>query len=287
MSAALGALPLPYPFELPFMQNALIAGLAVGVAAPLIGVFLVQRRMSLFGDGIGHLAFAGVGGGLLLGIWPVWAAMAVAGLGAIGIERLRARGRVSGDLALALFFYAGLAVGVVLIGKAGALNATVISYLFGSILTVTPDETAVVVALAVALTVIVAVLRRVLFAVVVDEEWARVAGLPVGSMSMLLAVLTAVAIVAAMPAVGILLVAAMMVLPVASGQLLGHSFRATLWWSVGVGEVSVVGGLAASRQWELVPSGTIVLVAAVIFAVVFAFTRSRTRSSVLTTESST
>ncbi|MGZ8599981.1 MAG: metal ABC transporter permease, partial [Actinomycetota bacterium] len=112
------------------------------------------------------------------------------------------------------------------------------------------------------------VLRRVLFAVVTDEEWSRVAGLPVGALNSVLAVLIAVSVVAAMQIVGILLIAAMMVLPVASGQVLARSFGATLRWSVAIGVVSVVAGLVAARVWGLAPGGTIVLFAAGIFAVV-------------------
>lgn len=259
---------LPYPFELEFMQRALVAGLAVGVFAPLIGTFLVQKRMSLIGDGIGHLAFAGVAAGLLLGVWPIWSALAVAAAGALGVERLRARGRSSGDLALALFFYAGIALGVVLIGLAGSLNANLFGYLFGAILTVSPAELWVIVALGVAIVVAVTALRRVLFAVVTDEEWARVSGLPVDLLNGLLAVITACAIVAAMRVVGILLVAALMVLPVASGELLARSFRGTLGWSVAVGTASVLVGLSASRILGVAPGGAIVLVSALVFAVV-------------------
>lgn len=274
---------MPWPFDLPFMQRALLAGLAVGIAAPMIGAFLVQRRMSLFGDGIGHLAFAGVAGGLVLGVWPVWAALGVAAVGAVGIEQLRARSRVSGDLALALFFYSGIAAGVVLIGMAGALNAGILSYLFGSILLVTASEMWVVVGLGVGIVVIILAARRVLTAVVLDEDWARVAGLPVEMMNTLLALLTAVAIVAAMPVVGILLVAAMMVLPVASAQLIARSFRRTLFLSAAIGGISVVLGLTAARLWNLAPSGSIVLVAAAVFLATFVATRHRDRGSVLGT----
>jgi zinc transport system permease protein len=259
---------LPYPFELAFMQRALVAGLVVGAFAPLIGTFLVQKRMSLIGDGIGHLAFAGVAAGLLVGVWPVWTALGVAVAGALGIEWLRSRGRASGDLALALFFYSGLALGVVLVGLAGSLNANLFGYLFGAILTVTPSELWVVVALGVLIAVAMTIVRGAMFAVVSDEEWARVAGLPVDFLNGLLAVITACAIVTAMRVVGILLVAALMVLPVASGQLLARSFRGTLLWSVLIGEGSVVVGLVSSRLWGLAPGGAIVLVAALAFAVV-------------------
>jgi zinc transport system permease protein len=257
---------LPYPFELAFMQRALVAGVVVGVFAPMIGTFVVQKRMSLIGDGIGHLAFAGVGLGLVANVWPVWGALVVAVGGALGLEWLRARRAASGDLALALFFYSGIAAGVVLASRGGGLNANLLTYLFGSPLTVDDAEILTVVGLGAVVVVAMLSLRRVLFAIVTDEEWSRVAGLPVGFLNAVLAVLIAVSVVAAMRVVGVLLIAAMMVLPVASGQLLARSFRGTVWWSVAVGVASVVGGLAASRIGGLVPGGTIVLIAAAVFA---------------------
>jgi zinc transport system permease protein len=257
---------LPYPFELEFMQEALVAGLVVGIFAPMIGTFIVQKRISLVGDGIGHLAFAGVGAGLVAGIWPIWGALLVAVAGAIGLEWLRARRAASGDLALALFFYSGIAAGVVLVSVGGGLDASLLTYLFGQPLTVSGSEIAVIVGLGAFIVATMLVFRRVLFAVVSDEEWSRVAGLPVGLVNTALAVLVAVSVVAAMRIVGILLIAAMMVLPVASGQLLASSFRATIRWSAAIGALSVVIGLAVSRFWGLAPGGTIVLVAAFGFA---------------------
>jgi zinc transport system permease protein len=262
------ALTLPYPFDLAFMQRALAAGLVVGAFAPLIGTFLVQKRMSLIGDGIGHVAFAGVGAGLLLGIWPVWTALLFGVIGALGVDFLRSRGKASGDVALALFFYSGIALGVVLISLGGGLNAHILTYLFGQPLTVTASEIRVIAALGAAIAIAMWTVRRVMFAVVTDEDWSRVAGLPTGFMNSLLAVLTACAVVAAMRVVGILLVAALMVLPVASAQLLARSFRATLLWSVGIGMGSVVVGLTASGIWNLAPSGVIVLAAALFFGIV-------------------
>src|SRR3954454_24278224 len=117
------ALGLPYPFDREYMQLALVAGLVVGACSPLIGGYLVQKRMSLMGDGIGHVAFAGVAAGLLLDVWPVWTALAAAVAGAVAVEWLRSRGRASGDLALELLFYSGIAGGVVLIGAAGSFDA--------------------------------------------------------------------------------------------------------------------------------------------------------------------
>jgi len=261
-------LPLPYPFDREYMQLALVSAVVMGATAPLVGAFLVQKRLSLMGDGIGHLAFAGVAAGLLLGVWPVATALVVAVAGALAIERLRGRGRVSGDLALALFFYGGIAGGVVLAGASHRFDVTVLSYLFGSILTVSAADTWTVVALGAAVLATMALIGRALFAVVLDEESARVAGLPVDALNAALAIVVAVTIVAAMRVVGILLVAALMVLPVATAQVLGRSFRATIGLAMGVGVGAGVVGLGVARQWGLAPGGTIVLVAAAAFALV-------------------
>ncbi|HEX2063473.1 MAG TPA: metal ABC transporter permease [Acidimicrobiales bacterium] len=260
-------LPLPYPFDRQYMQLALVAALAMGACAPLIGAFLVQKRLSLMGDGIGHLAFAGVAAGLLLGMWPLASALVVAVAGALAIERLRAAGRASGDLALALVFYSGIAAGVVLAGMSDRLDAGVLTYLFGSLLTVSPADAWTVVALGLGIVAAMALLGRALFAVVLDEESARVAGLPVDLLNAALAVLTAVTVVAAMRVVGVLLVAALMVLPVATAQLVAGSFRSVVLLAMATGAGASVVGLALARQLSLPPGGTIVLVAAAAFAV--------------------
>ncbi|HVF32719.1 MAG TPA: metal ABC transporter permease [Acidimicrobiales bacterium] len=276
-------LPLPYPFDREYLQLALIAGLVVGGAAPLIGTFLVQKRLSLLGDGLGHVAFAGVAAGLFLGVWPVWTALAAALAGAVAIEWLRTRGRASGDLALALFFYSGIAGGVVLSGLAGSLNSGILTYLFGSILTVSSADAWTIAGLGVVILVVIGRTWRALFSIVLDEEAARVAGLPVDRLNLLLAGLAAVTIVAAMRVVGILLVAALMVLPVGAAQRLTTSFRRTMVIAAGIGAGSAAVGLAAARVWGLAPGGTIVLVAAAAFVAAAALTgRRRTGTSPLT-----
>jgi zinc transport system permease protein len=277
---------LPYPFELGFMQRALVACLAVGVFAPMIGAFLVQKRLSLIGDGIGHIAFAGVGAGLLAsagaasGLAPLAAAMVFAVAGSLAIEWFRARRGAAGDVALAILFYAGLALGVVFISRADGLNADVLSYLFGQPLTVDRNEVLAIVALGVVVVAIVGALRRALFSVVSDEAWSRVAGLPVGGLNTLLAVLVAVVVVAAMQVVGILLVAAMMVLPVAAAQQVARSFRSTLAGAVAIGAVSSMLGLALARAGGLAAGGTIVLVAVASFLVCLTVARVRRRRAV-------
>jgi zinc transport system permease protein len=256
---------LPWPFDTTYMQLALIAGIAVGASAPLIGTFLVQKRLSLIGDGIGHVAVAGVGAGLLFGTSPVWTALVVAVVAALALEWLRSRGRTSGDLALALFFYGGIAAGVVLAGRS-TTNANLQPYLFGSILTVTENDVYTVLGLGALIVLAIAITWRALVAVSLDEESARVAGIPVGALNALLAALTAVTVAAAMRVTGVLLIAALMVLPVATSRVVAHSFRATTVGAAAVGVVAVVLGLAAARQWALAAGGAIVLATLALFA---------------------
>jgi zinc transport system permease protein len=250
-----------------FMRFAFAAGGIVGALAPAVGFFLVQRRMSLIGDGIGHVAFAGVAAGYLIGISPVATGVAAAVAGAIGVEWLRARRRTAGDQALALLFYTGIALGVVLVSAAGALNANLFTFLFGSILTVTGGDLILVAILGAIGLAVTAALYRTLVAVSLDEEGARVSGLPVGLVNVVLAALTGVTIAASMRIVGILLIAALMVLPVIAAGRVAWSVRSTILIAIGIGLASVVIGLTVSYYADLAPGGTIVLTAAGVFVV--------------------
>src|SRR5207247_7192066 len=163
--------------EADFMRLAFATGAVVGILAPAVGFFLVQRQMSLVGDGIGHAAFAGVAAGYLLDVSPVGAALVAATTAAVAVEWLRGRHGAAGDQALALIFYTGIAAGVVLVSAAGALNVNLFSYLFGSILTTTRGDVATIAVLGLGALALVAVSLRSLIAVSLDEEAARVAGL--------------------------------------------------------------------------------------------------------------
>jgi zinc transport system permease protein len=248
--------------ESDFMRLALAAGAIVGVLAPAVGFFLVQRRQSLVGDGIGHVAFAGVAAGILLDVAPVLTALVAAVVGGIAIELLRSRGGAAGDQALALVFYTGIALGVVLVAQAGALNVNLFQYLFGSILTVTRSDLALIAALGAVGLATIALLYRALAGVVIDEEGARVVGVPIGSLNFALAALTAVTVALSMRVVGILLVAALMVLPVSAAGRIAWSMRSTLVMSILIGLASALCGLTISYYADLPPGGTIVLVAA-------------------------
>jgi zinc transport system permease protein len=256
-----------------FMRLAFAVGAVIGVLAPAVGFFLVQRRMSLIGDGIGHVAFAGVALGLLLDVSPILTALVAAVAGGVAIEWLRARRLAAGDQALALVFYTGIAAGVVLISLAGALDVNLFQYLFGSILTVSRQDLVVVTLLGAAGLACIALLYRAFSAVAIDEEGARVSGVPVAALNVVLAALAALTVALSMQIVGVLLIAALMVLPVTAATRVGWSLASTLLLSIGIGLGSVVVGLTTSYYADLPPGGTIVLVAAAA-VVVAALARS-------------
>jgi zinc transport system permease protein len=250
--------------DLEFMRLALATGAVVGLLAPAVGFFLVERKASLIGDGLGHVAFAGVALGYLLGISPVLTALVAAVVGALTIEWLRTRGGAAGDQALALVFYTGIAAGVVLVSRAGALNVNLFQFLFGSILTVTRGDLAVIAALGAASLLVILLLYRPLVATVVDEESARVAGLPVAALNVLTAVLAAVTIAVSMRVVGILLIAALMVLPVIAAGRVAWSMASTVVLAMAVGLMSVLAGITIAYYADFPPGATTVLVATAV-----------------------
>jgi zinc transport system permease protein len=249
-----------------FMLRALAGALIIGLVTPSLGIYLVQRRLSLIGDGIGHVALTGVGVGLLLDRSPVLTAVIVAIIGAIGVELVRERGRTSGDLALALLFYGGIAGGVMLVGLSdNASNTSLMQYLFGSLLTTSRDDLVVIVVLGVVVLAAMVVLRPALFAVCHDEEYARVSGLPVRTLNLLMAVTTAVTVTIAMRTVGLLLVSALMVVPVAAAQQVTRGFRATMGLAMGIGVFAAGAGVVVSAEVNTAPGATIVILAIATF----------------------
>jgi zinc transport system permease protein len=256
-------------FTYAFMQRALIAAAVTGLAAPAVGTYLVQRRLALMGDGIGHVAVTGVALGLVTGTSPTWTAVVVAILGAALIEVIRERGH--NNVALALLFYGGLAGGVLLTGIGGQSAARLQTYLFGSITTISVNDVLATMVLAAVVVVVCVGLSPQLFAVAQDQEFARVAGLRVRAYNLLVAVLAAVSVTVAMRTVGLLLVSALMVVPVATAQQLTRSFRTTLAAAMALGTLASVGGLViaafASYEARVAPGPTIVLLSLAGFAV--------------------
>ncbi len=259
----------------PLMQRALVVALLVGLAAPVIGTYLVQRRLSLLGDGIGHVALTGVALGWLVGnlaglapqdVLAIPGAVVAAIVGAVVIEVVRAKGRTSGDVALALLFYGGIAGGVLIISVAGGSNANLVGYLFGSISTVSTQDLVVTVALSVLVLAVGLGLRTALFAVCHDEEFARAAGLPVGALNVAIAVVAALTVTVAMRVVGVLLVSALMIVPVAVAQMVTSSFRRTMALAMTVGVVVCLAGLSITYFYDASPGATIVVLAIGLYA---------------------
>ncbi len=252
--------------ETAFMQRALLAAALVGVIAPAVGVYLVQRRQALMGDGIGHVAMTGVGLGFLLSTNPVWMATLVSVVGAITMELIRAYGRTRGDIALAMLFYGGMAGGVLLINLSDTgSTANLSSFLFGSLSTVSDADLTAISLLAAFVMLVSLGLRRQLFAVSQDEEFARVTGLPVRALNLLIAVTAAVTVSVAMRVVGLLLVSALMVVPVAAAQQISRSFRATFALAVAIGVTVALAGTTTSYYQDVPPGATIVLLAIAVF----------------------
>ena len=261
----------------PFMQRALVAALLVGVTAPVVGTYLVQRKLSLLGDGIGHVALTGVALGWLvgagMGLTPndalaVPGAVVAAVVGSVLIEVVRRRGRTSGDLALAIMFYGGIAGGVLLIGIAGGSSGNLMQYLFGSISTVSDADLWLTVVLSLVVLAVGVGLRHALFSVSHDEEFAIASGLPVWALNVIVAVVSALTVTVAMRVVGLLLVSALMIVPVAVAQQVTHAFGRTMLTACVVGVVVCVTGLSITYWYNVSPGATIVVLAIAVYAVV-------------------
>nr|WP_227378394.1 metal ABC transporter permease [Haladaptatus halobius] len=255
-----------------FMRLAFVAGLCVGLVAPLVGSFLVHRGMALIGDTLAHSAFAGVSVGVFLGslnvvVSPYLTALVVSVLAALAIQALAEHTDAYGDVSMAIVLSGGFALGSVLISVSdGGIAVGIDQYLFGSLATVTSENVRVMVALSALVVGVIGVTRRQLFAVTFDETAAHVSGIPVQRYNRLLVVLTSLVVVAAMQIMGVILVAAMLVVPVAVASQIARSFRQSIVLGVIVGEIAVVIGIMLSYAYGLAAGGTIVLVA--IFAFV-------------------
>lgn len=253
--------------ELAFMQRAFMAAALVGLVAPLVGVFIVQRRMSLIGDGLGHVALAGVAAGLLFATSPLWTALAATIAGAVLVELAKRYSGASGDVAIAMLFYGGIAGGVVLLSQADSGSpANLHAYLFGSIVTTTSLDVKVFAALGVVIVLMILFAGPKLFAVSHDPEYSQAQGLPLHALNMLLAIVTATTVVLSMRVIGLLLISALIVIPVATAQVFAKSFVGTITMSVVLGLIISLGGTATAYHLNAPAGGTVVLLGIAIFA---------------------
>lgn len=261
-----------------FLRNALAAGLIVSVVCAILGVFLVLRGMSLLGDGLAHISFAGVAIGLVAGLLPLATAFAAAVLGAITIHYLRERRVVKGDTAIGILFTAGLAGGILLVSGGRGLG-NVQSYLFGTLIAIPKADIVAIAVVGILLLVLLALFYREFVYMTFSEEAARVSGLPVHLLNLLFVSLTAATIVLAARLTGVLLVSALLVVPAATALQLGRGFRGTLAWSVLFGLSSVVAGLAFSVERGTAPGATIAAFNVALFALVSVGRRILTRAT--------
>lgn len=252
-----------------FMRHALLAGVIVGLISPLVGVFLVVRRLSLIADALSHVTLSGVAAGLLLqreipwfqSLNPLYMGTAFSVAGALFVEQLRRLYRSYQELAIPIILSGGIGLGVVLISAGGGFNVNVMGYLFGSIIAVNDEDVKWVVVVGIIVTLTIALLYKELFALSFDEESAYLSGIPRRGINLVFILLVALVITASVRVVGILLVSALMTLPVAASLQLAQSFRQTVMLSVLFAETSVISGLICSFYFDLAPGGTIVLIA--------------------------
>lgn len=256
-------------FQYGFMIRGLEVGIAIGLVAPLIGIFLVLRRYSLIADTLSHVSFAGVALGLLLGIHPLFTALGATVISSVLIERLRLSKKVYGESALSLFLSGSLALALVFISVGKGFSVNIFNYLFGSIVTVTQIDLYIIVGLALFVGFIIAAFYKELVYSTFDEESARVGGIPTGFLNTLFIMLSAIVISFAIPVVGILLISALIVIPVISSLQLGKSFFQTILFAQGISVCSVVGGIISSFYLHIPAGAAIVLIAFLIFAAIF------------------
>lgn len=248
-----------------FMQRALITGIAVAIICSAVGLFLVLRRHSLFGDALAHLAFGGIAVGLFTNIYPIWTAVIVSVLAALGMTKLRQSTNIPPDATVAVLLSSGLALGIVLVSLSGGFSVDLFSFLFGSILLVSQEELFMILALSAAIMAVLLAFYKKFMYITFDEEQAKVSGLQVSKLNYLFIVLASIAVIASIRLVGILLISSLIVIPNITAILLGKGFRKTAAISGAIAVVGVVVGILLSYVANIASGGTIVLVLVMIF----------------------
>lgn len=252
-------------FSYVFMQKAFISGIFIAIACALLGIFLILRKLSLIGDGIAHISFGGVATGLLFNITPFVGALLFGLVGSIGILKLKEKSNIYGDNAIGIVSHASLGIGIFIASIASGFNVDILSYLFGSILSIKDTELFLSIILAIIVILFVIIFNKDLFYVSFDEESAKVSGIKVNMLNSMLIILTAITIVSSMNVVGLMLAASLIILPPSSALQLKKSFKQTIIFSVIISIFSVVMGLIVSYYFDYATSGTIVIINTIIF----------------------
>jgi zinc transport system permease protein len=255
--------------EFGFIQRALIAGMAISAVCSVIGLFLVLRRQSLFGDSLAHMAFGGIAIGMFVNTYPLWTAFVASILAALGITKLQHSTHIPSDSAVAIMLSSGLAVGILLLSLTGGLSVDLFSFLFGNILLVSLEDTLLVVIITATVLVSVSILYKKFLYITFDEQQAKVSGLQVLRLNYLFIVLASLTVIASMRLVGILLISSLIVIPNITAMMIGTGFRRTVLISVLISMISVILGITLSYILNSAPSGTIVLISISLFLLTF------------------
>ena len=249
-----------------FMHRALISGAAIAILCSVIGLFLVLRRYSLFGDAIAHTSFGGIALGLLAGVYPLWTAYGVSLVSALIITRIKEKFNISGDASVAVLLSSGIAVGLVIIGISGGFTIDIFSFLFGSILLISVNDTILILALTGIILIVVLLLYRQLLYSTFNEEQAKVSGIPVEKINYLIVFMAGLTVVTSIQLVGVLLISALFVIPNVTAIMYGKGFKPTAILSISFSVFSVVTGILVSYVFDITPAGTIVLLSIGVFA---------------------
>lgn len=261
-----------------FMHRAIVSGIAISLMCSLIGLFLVLRKQSLFGDALAHAAFGGIAAGLYLGIYPLWAAFAVSVSSALALTKIKQKFQISSDATVAILLSSGLAMGVILISLAKGFTVDIFSFLFGSILLVSLQNTLLILGLCGAVLVIILLLYRKLVYTTFSEEQAKVSGIPVEKLNYLFVVIAAIAVVISMQLVGILLTSSLIVVPNVTAILFSRGFKQTAILSMSFAVFSAIVGILSSYVLNVAPGGMIVLISIIIFGVSLGMKSLRARN---------
>ncbi|APH04363.1 metal ABC transporter permease [Bacillus weihaiensis] len=268
-------------FEYDFLQNAFLSGMIIGLIAPLLGVFVVVRRMSLIADALSHVTLAGIAASLLLekkvavfaGLNPIYLGMGFSVIGSLFIEKLRTVYKHYQELAIPIILSSGVGISVIFISLADGFNTDLFSYLFGSISAVSRTDLFVIIAIAIVVLAIIFFLYKELFLLSFDEEHATASGIHAKWIHFIFILIVALVIAASMRIVGILLVSSLMTLPVAASIRISKGFKQTIFFSVLFGEISVIIGLFISYYLDLAPGGTIVILSVLILVLTILWTK--------------
>jgi zinc transport system permease protein len=249
-----------------FMQRAIITGAAGAVCCSMIGLYLVLKRYSLFGDALSHMAFGGIALGYFVNIYPVWTATIVSVGAALGITKLRKSTKISGDAAIAVLLSFGLGMGVLLVSASHGFTIDLFSFLFGSVLLTNMNDVILIGGVSLGVVVVLVAIRKSLLHFTFDEEQAKVNGVRVEKLNYLFIALAAVTVIVTMRLVGILLISGLVVLPNLTSMTMGKGFKKTMIISISLAVAATVSGIVTSYPLNLAPSGLIVIVLVAMYA---------------------